>query len=290
MRVIDVYDSLLDVPLDEAPKEEGDDSTVPGEPGVIHAPPEPRMMMAAISRETAVVPFRGPFRVGMRAPGIKAMKRAGSRAGYVKWHPFDGRFYRGTREWLLKFQGDNNVPATGVYDTATHARMARFYDAYSINYLLVDPADAKDALARKAFLANIMYLYNRRYQMAYSQARPWDGRRPPWRLDCSSTGEWCGYFSPVGLLSGYTSPGWGNTDTQLSRFRSKGWMRSGIKEAALCDPKYYGRGTDPSHVSFFIGKSDGVSRVASFGSYPMKILAHDYRHDGIAVCNLTGHT
>ena len=287
--MIEVYESLLDVPLDEPPAQDGDDTLVPGAEGDRYITIDPLQLIAAPGHEVMVVPFRGPLKFGMRGRHVLALKRALSRAGYLRWMPFTTYFGVRTRDALRKFQTKNGLAATGVYDYRTHQKLARFYDAYAIRHLLVDPADAKDEAQRKAFLAEIMYLYNRRYSIRYSQARPFDARRPPWALDCSATGEWCGHYSGLGSLSGYPSVGYGNTDTQLSRFRSKGWMRASINSCRVGDPVYYGRGMDPSHVSFFIGRKDGLNRTASFGSYPMRILPHNYRSDLIAMCNLTGH-
>lgn len=287
--MIEVYESLLDVPLDDTPATDGDDSLVPGAEGDRYIVHEPVQLVASVAREVVVVPFRGPLRFGMRGRNVLALKRALSRAGHLHWMPFTTYFGVRTRAAVKTFQRQCGLPQTGVYNYTTHQKLARFYDAYAIRYLLVDPADAKDEAQRKAFLAEIMYLYNRRYAIRYSQARPFDARRPPWALDCSATGEWCGHHSGLGSLSGYPSVGYGNTDTQLARFRAKGWMRSSINSCRVGDPVYYGRGMDPSHVSFYIGRKDGVNRTASFGSYPMRILAHNYRSDLIALCNLTGH-
>ena len=100
--------------------------------------------------------------------------------------------------------------------------------------------------------------------------------------------EWAAKWAKLPSLSGYTTWGYGNTDTQLARFRRLGRVRESIRNAEMCDPKYYGHGWDPSHVAFFIGRKDGRARVWSNGHFPLGIYDADYRHDGIAVCNLTG--
>lgn len=285
----EVFDSLLDVPLDEV-EPDADDRIVPGDEGVTFSPPEVRFLMAAVGEPpTLVVPYRGPLKVGMKNLAVRAMKRALSRAGYIKWHRFDNVFYKGTRAFLVEFQKDVLVEVTGIYDLPTHRKLARFYDAYSIQYLLGEPISADDKI-RNGFLAQLMYLYNRRYSLIYTQARPFDLRRPPRGLDCSASGEWAAKWTPLPSPSGYSTFGYGNTDTQFARFRAKGWIRSSIREAKIADPKYYGVGSDPSHVAYFVGRKDGTSRVWSFGHFPIGIYDHDYRHDGLAggVCNLTG--
>jgi hypothetical protein len=84
--------------------------------------------------------------------------------------------------------------------------------------------------------------------------------------------------------SGYNGYGYGNTDTQISHLRNS--QRTTISHAEIGDPKMYGAGGDPSHVAWFIGKRDGISRVFSLGHYPAGIYDHDYRHDGIGVYDL----
>lgn len=290
-----VYDSLLDVPLDEPPEQEGDDRTVPGEEGAVHAPapvdPAAELLLQLYLDSVLVVPFKGPLQYRSRGKAVIAMKRALAHADCYPWEPNFGRKFtpylgRRAERAIAKFSRiAPNVAETKVYTRAVHAKLAPFYDPYSIRHLLSGTLDDRQ---REAFIAELMYLYNRRYQLRYSQARPWDGRKPPGSLDCSATGEWAAKWAGLPSLSGYTSWGYGNTDTQLARFRRLGRVRESIAAAEPGDPKYYGRGWDPSHVAFYIGHKDGRARVASFGSYPMGIYAHDYRHDGIATCNLTG--
>lgn len=290
-----VYDSLLDVPLDPAPDWEGDDRDVPGEEGAAYAPglpaTNPLLLAELYIATTLVVPFRGPLKLGSRGRAVIALKRALAHADCYAWEPNFGRTFtpvlgRRAERAIVKFSRiAPGVDETKVYTRAVHAKLAPYYDPYSIRHLLHDTLDERQ---REAFMAEVMYLYNRRFQMRYTQARPWDGRKPPGGLDCSATGEWICKWAGLGSPSGYTGWGYGNTDTQLARFRALGRVRESIANAKPGDPKYYGRGWDPSHVAWYIGHKDGKARVFSFGSYPAGIYQHDYRHDGIATCNLTG--
>jgi len=300
---ITVYDSLLDVPLDPLPESEGDDRLVPGEEGAAYVPapvaPDPVfmvLMVALYANTNLVVPFRGPLKPGRQPTDVKrraviAMKRSLAHADCYPWlpnkgKPFTGYFGRTAKSGLRKFTRlAAGVAEKEVYDREAHRALARYYDPYSIEHLLRDTLDERE---REAFLAQLMYLYNRRYGLRYTQARPWDGRKPPVGLDCSATGEWGAKWAGLKSPSGYSGWGYGNTDTQLARFRALGRVRESIASAKPGDPKYYGRGWDPSHVAWYIGHRDGKARVFSFGSYPAGIYAHDYRHDGIATCNLTG--
>ena len=288
----DVYDSLLDVPLDEQdPEDDGDDRKVPGD-GPHEAPATKTLgVVEGVTVASAIaVPFF-PLKLNSRGKPVRALNRALSKAGFRRWQVFSFVYTIWVKRAVIRFQKSRGLPQTGVYDRATHDKLARFYDAYAIRYLLIAPIPkpTKDELERAAFGAELMYLYNNRFDYPYTQRRPFDCRKPPARgLDCSASGEWAGAHSPIGSLSGYPGCGYGNTDTQIARFRALNRVRPSIAAAKPGDPKYYGSGGDPSHVAFYIGHKDGQARVWSFGSYPIKILDADYRHDGINVYNLTG--
>jgi peptidoglycan hydrolase-like protein with peptidoglycan-binding domain len=293
-----VYDSLLDVPLDEQdPADDGDDSVIPEE-----TPHDAPLKLAApfsIIDHAIAVPFIAA-KPGDRGKHIRALNRALSKAGFRRWQVFSTVWPRqipGKVNWLTRavrrFQQAHGVPVTGVYDRATHDKLAHYYDAYAIKYLLMAPVPqpTKDDHERAAFVAQLMYLYNRRYTIPYTQRRPGSCSTPPTGADCSFSGEWAGTHCTIGSLSGYPGCGYGNTDSQLARFRTLKRIRASIATAKPGDPKYYGTSLwNPTHVSYFLGRSDGVARVWSFGSFPIKILDADYRHDGVAVCNLTGRT
>lgn len=285
-----LYDSLLDVPLDEQdPADDGDDRHVHPERFAASSTIVPRGRVASWS--AMAVPFFALKR-GSRGKPVQALNRALSRAGFRRWSwPYSPLFTIWVERSLKRFQRASGLPATGAYDRATHRALARYYDAYAIRYLLLaaKPKQSKDDKQRATFVAQLTYLYNRRSNIMYSQRRPFDCDRPPTSLDCSASGEWAGDESGLGSLSGYGSCGYGNTDTQIVRYRARGWIRDSIDDAKPGDPKYFGQGIDPSHVAYYIGKDkQGVHRVFTFGSYPAKITRHDYRHDAIAVCNLTG--
>lgn len=282
-----VFDSLLEVPLDEYTGDDGDDQNVPAGQDD-HDPPRLLSLSSsapAAPAEHLAVPF---FYVKQRdrGPHVKALKRALSRAGYGTWigklfTPLMGVF---AIRSLNEFKHSHGLPPNGVYDRAAHAKLAGFYDAYSIRYLLNAQAvkPTQDQLRRNAFLAELMYLYNRRSILSYTQRRAFDTRKPPSGLDCSASGEWAAKWSGLNSLSGYSGFGYGNTDSQIARFRRLNAMHVTIAAAAVGDPVFYGRNGDPSHVAFWIG----AGRVWSFGAYPVKILDHSYRHDKIGAANL----
>lgn len=286
----DVFQSLAEVPVDVYDGDDHDDRDTPA--GHLHSfAPAPRLLAAAAPRskpaDNVAVPF-AYVKQGDRGPQVKALKRALSRAGYGTWlgAKFTALMGPFATRSLNRFKTARGLPANGVYDKAAWRQLAPYFDAYSIRHLLnaKTAAPTRDEKLRNAFLAELMYLYNRRALLSYTQRRPFDTRKPPAGLDCSASGEWAAKWTGMmKSLSGYPSFGYGNTDSQLHRYRQLRALRAGIRGAEVGDPVYYGRGGDPSHVAFYIG--DG--RVWSFGAYPIKILAHDYRHDRIALCDLT---
>jgi hypothetical protein len=290
--VAEFYDSLLDVPLDEqAPDEDGDDTIVP--PGEFYAPVVfPRMAGEVVER--IVAPFPGPLTRGSRNKGVRAINKALARAGFRRWQVFSFVWTRWTERAYVRFMRSRgyavkrNSEGHAVYAPDGHRALARFFDAYDLKYLLLapKPKPSADERIRAGFVAELMYLYNRRWATPYSQARAYDRRKPPRALDCSASGEWAGEHSEVGAIS--QMPGYGNTDSQISRLRRLGRQRSGFAGAKPGDPIYYGRGGDPSHVAYYLGRKDGRSICWSFGSFPAKILDANYRSDLIGVFDLTG--
>jgi cell wall-associated NlpC family hydrolase len=281
-----VFDSLHDVPLDTYEGDDGDDSLIPTTP-IDHDPPPTRTLTSAAAPPDPhiAVPYFYAKR-GSHGPAVLALVRALSEAGHGAWK---GQLFSRTlgifaEKNLNAFKNRFGLPQNGVYDRATHQHLARFYDAYAIKHLLnvTVPKVDKNLERRNAFIAELMYLYNRRAWEQYTQRRAFDTRKPPSGLDCSASGEWAAKWAKLKSLSGYGAYGYGNTDSQLSRYKSVSGVRGSIQAAQPGDPIYYGRGGDPSHVAYYLG--DG--RVWSFGSYPIKVLQHDYRHDRIAVCDL----
>lgn len=284
-----VYDTLLDVPLEEQdPADDGDDQVVPMN-GPFAAPVQrpPLLNPVQAMNLPIAVPFFPLWRGGASGKPVRALNRALSRAGFRKWEPVFSLFYtRWVEAAVKRFQNDRGLPVTGRYDRPTHDKLARYYDQYGIKFLLQAslPKKTKDELERAAFIAELTYLYNRRARLAYTQARPFDCEKPPRGLDCSASGEWAGEYSPIGSLSGFPGCGYGNTDSSISRYRSLGRMRFGMTGLKPGDPVYYGSGGDPGHMGYWLGKN----RIWSFGSYPAKILDYRYRSDLIGAANLTG--
>lgn len=171
--------------------------------------------------------------------------------------------------------------------TSISAKLARWFDAFNTALAKqlraeIDGANLERQM-RQRVVAKLEYLYNRRLLMDYSQARPYDRREQPRRLDCSATKAWAD--EKAGAPKSGQPWGYGSTYTQIDWYRSQGSITVSGRDtyAGLInpgDPVYYGAG--PSHVAIYIGGD----RVASFGSFPLKILEVDYRPDRSAVCSL----
>lgn len=281
-----VFDSLLDVPLEDIdPALDGDDSILPKgeEPFVPPVQLLPHFFSVPATR-TIAVPFKGPLKPGMNNKAVQAMSRALAKAKYMPWEPWAlGSVYGPIkRRAMIKFKKDHGLDAEPTYGPKAHHFLAPYYDQYAIHNLLEGSLD--DA-KREKFVSMLMYCYNIRYNLAYTQARPYDRRKPPMGEDCSSVGEWAAEYAGMPSLSGLAR-GWGNTYSQLSHFRRLGWMRNHVSEGKQGDPLYYG---SPSHVTYFLGKdSSGVIRIISNGSHPMRIAPYNYRTDFHWICNLTG--
>jgi len=282
----EVFDSLLDVPLDQQTiDDDGDDSLVPAEEAYYPPALFAKLTLTVPSARSIAVPFLGPLKPGMNSKAVKAMARALAHAGYLPWERFVLWNYFGWRKKkaLIAFKKDHGLGGNAVYGELAHKALAPYYDQYAIYHLLAGSLDDKQ---REKFVAQLYYLYNMRYNLPYTQARPYDRRKPPTRgEDCSSAGEWAAEYAGMPSLSGLAR-GWGNTYSQLSHFKALGRVRGSIFGAKLGDPRYYG---SPSHVAFWLGVDGfGTMRVISNGSYPMKILPYDYRSDGNWICDLTG--
>lgn len=278
-----VYNSFHEAPLDATPPPDGDDSIPVGSRQTGY---EPRSLMltavAATTETTLVVPYKHS-EPGSKGDHVYALKRAHARyrgSGRLKileakpagvkrtWGTYagPGSFTRDYKETQRKL----GVPVTGQYDKATHARLARWYDAYALELLQPDPRDRQIAQQ----IAWVMEFYNQRYRIAYSQARP--SQLGPValvsRADCSGSVAASCYWAKILPNVDWR---WTNTDTQIHM----GQAVSGLRAALPGDVFLYGTDGNPSHEALYLGGG----RVFSFGSYPARLLAHDYRHDRVAI-------
>lgn len=215
--------------------------------------------------------------------------RALARAGHGKLRhatrirrKWDASLTQRLNEWRATVGIKNRDPK---YTREDHRKLARWWDSFNHRLAADELAsrrkETREQRIRRRVLAELEYLYNRRGAIAYNQARPYDRRRPPRRLDCSASKQWADEYA--GAPTSGSPWGYGNTYTQLTHYRRIHKVivsgRGSYDRAQPGDPVYYGA---PSHVTVYLGNG----RVFSFGSYPMKILPVDYRSDRTAICSL----
>lgn len=293
--MIETYDSFLDIPI--APGAsflDGDDKLVPGEFGATFddfATFRPVMLAVA---KTQVAPFFH-FGHGYRGRPVVAMKY-GLRAAGALWHAPGTRPTNkhglASQHALNKFKKEHHLPRNGVYDKATHIALVPYMNKYALWLLEQEriyrskkkPHLTREDKVRAAVLASGMFLYNHRWDIPYSQYRPWDVTRiprVPRRLDCSGGVAWCYMNGGAPEPSGYRSWGYGNTWSQLEHARRNGKITTVAKSKVGDNFQYDG------HVTWKVGVDKaGHTRVWSMGHYPLDIYYWDYRHDLIAVCEM----
>lgn len=233
------------------------------------------------------VPLARSIILGTQGQDVIAVKRAFSRAGYIKW----GRFTNVAGEYFIKvvhtFQKKHGLKAAG-YGPHTHALLTKTrkkgsktewaWDAYSIGlehseYVLLHTTP--EQRIRQAIMQAARNLYSHRYAIAYSQARPFAlysmGGRVPTHLDCSGFVTTCYYAAHAKNPNrGFAYDGEGYTGTLMNggrRVPSHSQLKAG-------DLIFYGYTTrsspafpygSPTHVALYAG--DGT--VYSNGHYPM---------------------
>lgn len=238
-------------------------------------PPPPRFLMsasgllvprtAATGKRTIVVPFPEGVNEGDTSDAVYAVKRAWARRkGKGRLRKLENSALPVRRKWQKTFSQEFGAKA---YTKARHQKLAPWFDQKALSLLHVDRATVARDKQIAVELAWHNALYNRRFAVPYSQVRPSqlvEAARVT-RADCSGSvaggAAWAHILPHVDWR--YT-----NTWVQVTFGKS---VRS-INEAIPGDIILYG---SPSHVALYLG--NGI--VWSFGSYPIKILPHNYRHD-----------
>jgi hypothetical protein len=224
----------------------------------------------------------------MHGKDVRAIYRALSRAGIVRWKPgglFPLWYGTGLRRHVIRFQRRKGLNADGVYGPATHRALAPYFDAYGIKMY----QDAKIGLTgaeldRQQFRSYCLFLYHWRDRVHYTMSasrmsivrrrltfqRVWS-QGDLWE-DCSSIGKglykWIGRPDPNGY--GYDNP-WGYTGTMLKTGSKVAYSGSGslrVGDAILTGNYPY------VHVWYYIGSGLGFSHGKE--SDP-RIVPHAYR-------------
>lgn len=228
-----------------------------------------------------VVPFRRQLRQGRKGGDVVAVKRALSKAGFMKWGGFTRTFGVFAVRSLKRFQRAKGLPATGRYDRETHKRLARYFDEYGAWLMGAIPKrdDPGPDDVRARIVAAMTLLYHHRDEVHYTMSsRRMQGVRfkirppkfPVWE-DCSSSSTWA-YFvagapDPNGL--GYNGQGYTGTLSQHGRIVP-------LDKAQPGDLVLYGPAWPYHHVAVYVGHGRVISHGSEGGPY---LLPVDYRSD-----------
>lgn len=226
-----------------------------------------------------VVPFRRELRQGSRGGDVVAVKRALSKAGYMKWGPFTRLFGPFAVRALKKFQTAHHLRADGIYALATHRALAPSFDGYGAWLIGSTPQRSGDDDVRARIVAAMTVLYHHREQVHYTMtAKRMQGVReklrpprfPQWE-DCSSSSTWAYWIAgaPDPNALGYNGQGWTGTLCQHGRHIS-------LDQAQPGDLVFYGPGAPWHHVAVYIGHGRVLSHGSEAGPF---LLPVDYRSD-----------
>jgi peptidoglycan hydrolase-like protein with peptidoglycan-binding domain len=228
------------------------------------------------------VPFCRALRPGARGLDVVAVKRALSRAGFLKWGAFTQAWGPGATEACRRFQASAGLPATGQYERPTHDALLRAtrkghpaepaWDGYGRALMVQFCATAgEEAHVRRTIVDAARFWNTRRAEIDYSQARPFELKKPPEvprRTDCSGFVTIChraGGAKNPNVERGQRLPynGFGYTGTLLS-----GGRKCRVEELRPGDLVFYGFTTTPSpafplnsptHVALWLGDGDVMS-------------------------------
>jgi cell wall-associated NlpC family hydrolase len=216
-------------------------------------------------KRTIVVPFPQGVNEGDTSDAVYAVKRAWARRkGKGRLRKLENSALPVRRKWQKTFSEEFGAKS---YTKLHHQKLAPWFDQKAISLLHVNQAIAARDKQIALELGWHNALYNRRFAVPYSQARPSQlvAANRVTRADCS--GGVAGGAAWAHILPNVD---WRYTNTWIQVTFGKA-VRS-INEAIPGDIILYG---SPSHVALYLG--NGIAW--SFGSYPIKILPHNYRHD-----------
>lgn len=263
---IDVVDESYDPSLDGWDMEDPHKRATPVS-RVLTALRADRLNASSVPTLSIVVPYVQVGEGDHDRDAVYAIKRAyarsvsGWRLRELMAKPLEVR-----RSWGARFSdefGQHN------YTKLRHQLLAPYFDAFALALLESDSGPPLSARDKQISLQLGWHnaVYNRRMSIFYSQARPSQLRPAEWitRADCSgSVAGGCAWAKILPAVDWRYTNTWGQV-----KF---GRPVDGVANARPGDVFFYG---SPSHEALYLG--DGL--VWSFGSYPAKILRHNYRHD-----------
>lgn len=261
--------------------------------------------LAGASGAAPDVKFMREIRQGMIGKDVLAHKRALSRAR-PDLYPWPGKGKGFTplagdlfMDAIVKYKKAHRLGTARVLGGVCHESLERqhrkghstewAFDALAIQ-LAKEYWDehhiSPETRVRNAIVQAGFFWYAHRAAIAYSQYRPFQQGKPPWvpyHWDCSAFTTNCHYAGGAPNPNGRPWDHLGYTGTLMSR----GVRVGSVNNLKPGDMIFYGfaRQSDafpagsPTHVALYVGVVNGSHMVLSMGSYPMKYIAYNYRHD-----------
>lgn len=174
------------------------------------------------------LPFYRELKEGSKGDDVFAVKRALGRAKYMKLAGLTRTFGRFSVIALKRFQKDSGLASDGVYGPKTHAKLLRYFDAYSES--LYAKATPEKLSVRDLIVKNALYFASIEPRVHYTQSSlrmsivNWKLRPPvpEWRQvyeDCSSFATGCYWLAGAPDPNGRRYDGQGYTGTLWPRGR-----------------------------------------------------------------------
>lgn len=239
------------------------------------------------------------LRQGMRGEDVIGYKRAISRAmpDSYKWAKFTDLYGPAFADAVKEFQKKNKLKADGVIGQRTHDALVQThraehpkewaFDNVAVvdirNYCAQHDQTPEDKV-RAGIVNAAWYYYTHRWEIAYSQHRPFPlvkVPRVPNATDCSGFATLCHFNGGAKNPNGRPYDGQGYTGTLMSRgvrVPSIGQLKPGdlIFYGFTTNPSPAFRYGDPTHVAVYIGLHNGVFAVISNGAHPMGLYPYNY--------------
>lgn len=253
------------------------------------------------------VAFPRPLVIGSKGKDVIAVKRALSRAGYMKWGVFTPTWGEFARNATHAFQSDHGLKKAG-YGPKTHEKLRTThragsktewaFGAYEVEIMhevFLKLHANPETKIRTAIVQMWRYLYMNRAYIGYSQHRPFPllhlgdvikGKSYAW--DCSGNFE-IGHFAAGAKcpsVSGGRRLTWAEGGVGYTGTIMAGGRKCTKDELKAGDAVLYGFTTSPTpafpygsptHVAGWEG--DAYDSVFSLGHYPMVHTNYRYRHD-----------
>jgi hypothetical protein len=296
----EVYLSFEEVPLDDKPTWEGDDSLHgidlgAGDAALLTKPPPTLALPPKMAK--LVVPHPRDLKRKMVGWDVLALHRALAKSGFHDWNLSNVKFGPVLEKDVRRFQTRHKLTVDGVYGLATHHKLAPYYDSYGIALISKQPVETPLMRAQRLFLASAMALYNMKARVHYTQgsARMYivkhkihtvadlSDEYAVWE-DCSSSSTGLYYMAGAPDPNGFDYNGLGYTGTLALRGRATTTKKSYIGTLG-----FYGR-YPYKHVTGVVAvPRTNPLRVISHGSESGPYLLEiDYRSDFAHVRNYKG--